>query len=93
MKKKMKIDAGDFGSLVIAAVRYCHGRQTYMPTLIQRIVIENLESISDRDLRTLIEDCNYQESCNLYGDDQIDKPSWLAYRDNLNKEQERRWLK
>lgn len=93
MKKKMKIDVGDFGSLAIAAIRYCHGRQTYMPALIQRIVIDNLENISDRDLRTLIEDCNFQESSNLYGDEQIDKPAWLAYRDDLNKEQERRWQK
>lgn len=46
----IKINEDNFGVLAICAIRYCHGRQTYMPTLIQGIVGQHLEELSDRDL-------------------------------------------
>ena len=86
----IKVSSDDFATLCICAIRYCHGRQTYMPSLVQGIVGEHLHEFSDRDLEVMISDCDYQERFNLYGDEIIDKPSWLAWKDRLLKERERR---
>lgn len=85
----MKIDIGqhDFGTICICAIRYCHGRQTYMPSLVQKIVGEYLKKISDKDLRVMIDDCEYQKTFNLYGDESIDKPNWMRWKERLLQEQ------
>ena len=80
----------DFGILCVCAIRYCHGRETYMPSMIQDIVIKHLQSIPDKDLHVLIEDCEFQRRYNLYGNDKIDKPGWIAYEKKLNDELIRR---
>lgn len=86
----MKISKEDFGALAICSIRYCQGRETYMPAKVQGIVLERLADISDRDLKVMLRDCDYQESVGLYGDTVIDKPGWLRWRDALRKEKERR---
>ena len=80
----------NFGTLAICAIRYCHGRQTYMPSLVQGIVRTHIEQVSDKDLAVMIEDCNFQERMNLYGDNNIDKPGWLTWKEMLLAEKERR---
>lgn len=85
----MTIDSTTFGHLAICAIRYCHGRQTYMPSTIQGIVREHLAEISDRDLHVMIEDCKRMSDFD-FGDEQIDKPNWIRYRQDLEAEQERR---
>jgi hypothetical protein len=37
MSKSIKLDQENFGTLAICAIRYCQGRQTYMPSLVQGI--------------------------------------------------------
>lgn len=88
--KSFKLDQGDFGTLCICAIRYCHGRQTYMPSLVREIVTPHLKELSDRDLGVMIEDCGYQERFNLYGDERIDLPGWIEWRETLEAEQKRR---
>ncbi len=80
----------DFGIMAICATRYCHGRQTYMPSLVQDILKAHIKEISDKDLGVLIEDCRDQERLNLYGDERIDKPDWIAWKELLLKEKETR---
>ena len=80
----------DFGTLAICAIRYCHGRQTYMPSLVQEIVGRHLTEISDKDLQVMIDDCDFQEKFKLYGDERIDKPGWLRWKDTLLAEKQRR---
>lgn len=80
----------DFGTLCICAIRYCHGRQTYMPSLVREIIQPHLKEISDNDLIVMIEDCGFQERMQLFGDDRIDKPGWLDWKQILLNEQERR---
>ena len=80
----------DFGTLAICAIRYCHGRQTYMPDLVREIVTPYLPDLSDKDLGVMINDCDYQERFNLYGDEHIDKPGWLRWKEILLAERERR---
>ena len=69
-----KILNDDFGTLAICAIRYCHGRQTYMPGLVQDIIRPHLKELND----------------NLYGDERIDKPGWLKWKADLIAEKERR---
>ncbi len=79
-----------FGTLAICAIRYCHGRQTYMPSLVQGIVGAHLKEVSDKDLSVMIDDCDFQERMNLYGSDSIDKLDWLNWKKALLSERERR---
>lgn len=80
----------DFGTLAICSIRYCHGRETYMPSLVQGIVRSHLKELSDKDLHVLIDDCDYQNKLNLYGSELIDKPNWIRYKNDLLAEFKRR---
>jgi len=85
-----RLEEDDFGTLAICAIRYCHGRQTYMPHLVQDIIIPHLKELSDKDLDVMIDDCDFQESMHLYGDERIDKPGWIKWREELIAERKRR---
>lgn len=85
-----KILNDDFGTLAICAIRYCHGRQTYMPRLVQDIIRPHLKELNDNDLNVMIEDCDFQKRMNLFGDERIDKPGWIRWRELLEAERNRR---
>lgn len=87
---KLKIDQTDFGTLCICAIRYCHGRQTYMPDLIREIIQPHLSELADREIDVMLDDCGFQERMHLWGDERIDKPGWLEWRKTLEAEKERR---
>ncbi len=82
----MKIDNEDFGALAVCAIRYCRGRQTYMPRLVRRIVKEYITEISDKDLQVLINDCEYT----LKFEDEIEPKEWAEWKEFLINEQKRR---
>lgn len=84
------LSAEDFGILAVCAIRYCHGRQTYMPDLVRSVVKNHLDEVDDNDLAVMIADCEFQEWANLYGNEKIDKPGWLTWREELLAERERR---
>lgn len=84
------ISQEDFGTLAICAIRYCQGRQTYMPDLVRSIVVPHLHDISDNDLRVMIEDCDFQTKMKMFGDERIDKPGWIRWRKLLEAERNRR---
>lgn len=86
----MTLSNDDFSILAICAIRYCHGRQTYMPGLVRDIIKPHLQDISDKDLNVMINDCDFQEWMNLFGDGRIDKPGWIQWRQVLIEERERR---
>ena len=79
----------DFATLSICAIRYCHGRQTYMPGLVQGIVREHLHELENRDLHVMLNDCEWMNEDD-YGDPLIDKPEWLKWKEDLENEQARR---
>ena len=83
----MKIDNEDFGTLAICSIRYCQGRRTYMPELVRGIIRGHIDEVSDKDLQVMINDCEYQYD---FGDENIDKPGWLEWKDFLINEQKRR---
>lgn len=86
----MDISQENFDTLCICAIRYCHGRMSYMPSLVQNICKAHLKEFSDKTLNVMIEDCGFQERMNLYGDELIDKPDWLRWREALLAEKRRR---
>ena len=88
--KQIKLNAEDFGTLAITAIRYCHARQTYMPDLVRGIIRPHLQELSDKDLGVMLSDCEFQDRMHLYGDVNIDKPGWLQWRQELLAEKERR---
>lgn len=90
MTNDITLSQKDFGTLAICAIRYCHGRQTYMPDLVRDIVRPYLDRISDKDLGVMIEDCKYQATFEMYGDEKIDKPGWIEWENQLKAERERR---
>ena len=90
MSKPIKLDQENFGTLAICAIRYCQGRQTYMPSLVQGILKPHLKELSDKDLSVMLDDCDFQERMNLYGSNTIDKPDWLAWKEALLAEKESR---
>lgn len=91
MKKgEVKINREDLGLLLICAIRYCQGRETYMPGLIQDIGRKHLKEISYEHLSILNDDCVFQANMRLYGDEKIDKPGWLRWREDVIEERVRR---
>lgn len=85
-----RLEIDDFGILAICAIRYCQGRQSYMPDLVRGIIRPHLKELSDKGLSVMIEDCDFQERMHLYGDERIDKPGWLKWKADLIAERERR---
>lgn len=83
----------EFGTLAICAIRYCQGRETYMPDMVRKIVKSHIDRISDKDLTVLLDDCEYQKDLDLYGDPNIDKPGWLEWKDFLIGEENKRRVK
>ena len=79
-----------FGVLAVCAIRYCQGRQTYMPDFVRSAIRPHLQELTDKDIGVMIHDCEYQRICDLYGDKRIDKPGWLEWEQELIAERERR---
>lgn len=89
----VKLTQEDFGTLLICAIRYCHGRQTYMPSTVQSIGKQHLTELTDKDLAVLLNDCKSQEKLDMFGDEHVDKPEWINWKRNLEDEKERRKTK
>lgn len=87
---KINIDQEDFGTLCICAIRYCQGRQTYMPDLVRQIIKPHLSELSNKTIDVMVEDCDFQRRMNLYGDERIDLPGWLEWEQILVEEQKKR---
>lgn len=87
----INIDQEDFGTLCICALRYCHGRRTYMPLLVQDIIGEQLNALSDKTIKVMVDDCQFQRDMNLYGDE-CDKMDWLNWEQTIKDEFEKRQL-
>lgn len=89
LKKTISLNPTNFATLAICAIRYCHGRQTYMPSLVQSIIRPHLQELDDRDLSVMLNDCEGMREFD-FGDPMIDKPHWEKWRADLLKEKERR---
>lgn len=79
-----------FGVLAVCALRYCQGRQSYMPDLVRKAIRPHLQELTDKDIGVMINDCDYQRRYDIYGDKKIDMPGWLEWEQELIAERERR---
>lgn len=86
---KIEISREDFGTLCICALRYCHGRRTYMPSLVQKIVGTHLKELSDKDIGVMVNDAEYRNGLDirLYGEAEQD---WLTFEEKVRTEQANR---
>lgn len=89
-KTKVEFTGRNLGTLCICALRYCQGRQTYMPDLVREIVRPLLPKLEDTDIGVMLDDCRFQEQMKLWGDERIDKPGWVKWREELEAEKARR---
>ena len=79
MKKSVPIDE-DFGTILICAVRYALGRQSYMPGLVQGYIRPMLPYLDKRTLLVIRRDI---EKAAMrpggLGDEDIDRSAWMRF--------------
>lgn len=94
MKKRNKfvVVDEDFETLCINAIRYCMGRQSYMPSLTIGIIKPYVKEFSDKCLKIMINDCETQCELNFFGDEKIDKPMWIDWFNFLLSERKQRTI-
>ena len=91
-KWKIKIDPDDFGfgAVLVCAVRYCIGRQTYMPHTICGYIRGIFPALTDETLEAFIRDIEAHRkhggSFGMYFDEEM----WLKFLDDAKKEMEGR---
>ena len=92
--KKPQIDLqdDDFTCVLISALRYAIGRESYMPYLFTNYVRPLLPYLTDKALwlfeRDIREQAKYGERA--YGNPDIDKPTWDKFYNDVVVEQQRR---
>lgn len=90
--RSKKIDASNdtFGAVLNCAVRYCLGRETYMPRLVVDFIIPLLPYVTDRTLDAFLRDVSEAEKYGGYGDGKIDEPCWMDFLRMVSEEKARR---
>lgn len=85
------VDTYDFGLIAVDALKYCCGRQTYMPSLTREIIEPFLQQIPYKYILEMKGLCDYQkEHPGAYGDVCIDRPGWLLWAHKIDNEIARR---
>ena len=87
-KRKHYSDCGttrcpECGVILICAIRYCLGRQTYMPILVIDFIRPMLPHLDNKTLSIIENDIRNAES---YGNEKIDKPIWLQFLSEVEEE-------
>lgn len=77
----------DFGAVLNCAIRYCIGRETYMPRLVIEFIRPLLPYVSNRTLSCFERDI-IEADC--YGDPVIDKPLWIRFLGEIQSEIKKR---
>lgn len=73
----------DFCTILICAVRYSIGRQTYMPSLVIDYITPKLHLLNDKCLAVMERDI---AEAGYYGHEVIDKPGWMKFLSNVRTE-------
>lgn len=87
MRKSVPINE-DFGTILICAVRYSLGRQSYMPGLVQDYIRQLLPCLDKKTLYVMQRDI--EEAAmrpNGLGDVKIDWPGWLSFLEAVKEAQ------
>lgn len=73
----------EFGTVCGCAIRYSLGRQTYISSIVQNYIIQNIDRIDSLSIETMISDI---EKAPSLGDERIDKPCWISFKHTLKNE-------
>lgn len=88
MRKSVPINE-DFGTMLICAVRYSLGRQSYMPSLVQEYIRPMLRCLDKKTLSVIrrdIEEAAMRPGC--LGDEGIDRPGWMRFLEAVKEAQQ-----
>ena len=80
----------DFGAILNCAVRYALGRRSYMPKLVIDFITPLLSLINSKTLWCFEKDIEIAKNNHNLGDDEIDKPEWIQFLNNIKSERKRR---
>lgn len=78
----------DLEFILIAAVRYAVGRQTYAPDIVQRWIMAHPELLSENGISVMIREIDENDrftECQGHtydglGSTEIDRPGWIRFR-------------
>ena len=77
----------DFGAIITCAIRYCLGRETYMPHLVMDYVRPLLPELDNRTLVVMVNDI---EGTPSLGHTNIDVPAWQSFLSAVKAELQQR---
>ena len=80
----------DFETILLCAVRYAIGRQTYIPSMVIDYITPLLSHLSYNTLGLIAAEIIDHSYDGGLGDDMIDRPYWLAFKKKILVEMERR---
>lgn len=78
------ISQKDFGTLCICALRYCYGRQTYMPSLVRSIVKAHFKDLDSADLLIMADDGQWEAEVGTFADTSEEK-GWRDFYKALDE--------
>lgn len=87
---KIYPDYDDFGAVLNCAVRYCMGRQTYMPSLVIDFITPLLPKLNDKTLWCFQRDLSEPAIYGGFGDEKIDAPKWIEFKNAVEYEIKKR---
>lgn len=77
----------DFEILIISAIRYAIGRQTYVPHSVIRFTNQFIGFLSSKTLFVIERDI---AEAKFYGDPKIDEPEWMSFLVRIKEELKKR---
>lgn len=81
----------DFEAILICAVRYAIGRETYIPSMVIDYITPLLSYLSYNTLGLIANDiAEYGKYYGGLGDDKIDRPYWGQFLQKIRAEMEKR---
>lgn len=75
----------DLDTLILCAFRYAIGRQTYMPSLVQRITLTHLEQVAPGTRATIAREIDDHIRTYKNAGSEEDTAGWLAFRDKMEE--------
>ena len=73
--------------ILLCAIRYACGRQTYVPKIVISYITPKIKDLSNQALHVIDSDLSYSRSISGgMGNDQIDRPGWIVFHDAVREE-------
>ena len=76
--------------IIFCAFRYALGRMTYMPSIVQLFIRDNIDLVNTKDINLMIKEITEAEERDGLGDNNIDAPGWISLRKFLKEELNKR---